>query len=206
VGLFKKKPVVDPAEVAALRAELTEVRTRLEQSLDQRAMLEAHVIQLDATTHAINSRTQALDDVTMRLAEVDVLKRQVAMIDVVNAKISSLDHLNGKLTELAQQVVASNDEARHTKEQVATLNQRIASVSTELVNQIGELSNELDALAKRPLPDPIMIPQQTVSDDVVSALKEGQVRLANEQARYEIAFRQDLATLAEQVRRGRAAP
>src|SRR5262245_50438713 len=154
-------------------------------------MLEAHVIQLDATTHAMVGRTHALDDVTMRLAEVDVMKRQVAQIDVVHAKIASLDHLNGKLTELSQQVVASNDEARNTKEQVATLNQRIASVSNELVNQISELSSEIDALSSRPLPAPMVVPQQTVSDELLTALKDGQVKLANEQARYEIAFRQD---------------
>jgi hypothetical protein len=40
-----------------------------------------------------------------------------------------------------------------------------------------------------------------VSDEVVAALRSGQVKLANEQARYEIAFRQDLATLAESLRR-----
>ncbi|MBK5334215.1 MAG: hypothetical protein JJD93_19720, partial [Ilumatobacteraceae bacterium] len=43
----------------------------------------------------------------------------------------------------------------------------------------------------------------TVSDEVVDALRGGQVKLANEQARYEIAFRQDLASLAELLRHGR---
>jgi hypothetical protein len=36
---------------------------------------------------------------------------------------------------------------------------------------------------------------------VIDELRDGQVRLANEQARYQIAFREDLARLAEQLRR-----
>jgi hypothetical protein len=39
-----------------------------------------------------------------------------------------------------------------------------------------------------------------VSDEVIEALRASQVKLANEQARYEIAFRQDLANLAEHLR------
>ena len=37
----------------------------------------------------------------------------------------------------------------------------------------------------------------------VGELRDGQVRLANEQARYQIAFREDLARLAEQLKRPR---
>jgi hypothetical protein len=38
---------------------------------------------------------------------------------------------------------------------------------------------------------------------VVEDLRGGQVKLANEQARYEIAFRQDLAALAELLQKAR---
>ena len=34
-------------------------------------------------------------------------------------------------------------------------------------------------------------------------MKEGQVRLASEQARYQIAFREDLARLAQELKRPR---
>ena len=44
--------------------------------------------------------------------------------------------------------------------------------------------------------------KSSVADDVIDDLKSAQVKLAAEQARYEIAFREDLAALAEQVRRG----
>ena len=41
------------------------------------------------------------------------------------------------------------------------------------------------------------------SAEVLDALRTTQTKLAQEQARYEIAFRQDLAALADQLRRGR---
>ncbi|CAB4810291.1 unannotated protein [freshwater metagenome] len=40
-----------------------------------------------------------------------------------------------------------------------------------------------------------------MAEELVSQLRSSQIKLANEQARYEIAFRQDLAKLAEQVKR-----
>jgi len=69
-----------------------------------------------------------------------------------------------------------------------------------LANQISELGRDIDGLANTSG----QVGQGTVSDEVLDALRSAQVKLANEQARYEIAFRQDLAALAEHVRHGRA--
>jgi hypothetical protein len=77
---------------------------------------------------------------------------------------------------------------------LADLDARVTSVSTELANQIAELGSDLDALDQRP-------PDAASDGAVVDELRDGQVRLANEQARYQIAFREDLARLAEQLRR-----
>ncbi len=74
------------------------------------------------------------------------------------------------------------------------LDQRVTAVSTELANQMSELNNDIEALAKRP-------PGSGADEVVLDELRDGQVRLANEQARYQIAFREDLARLAEQLRR-----
>ena len=41
------------------------------------------------------------------------------------------------------------------------------------------------------------------SAEILDALRSTQTKLAQEQARYEIAFRQDLAALADQLRRSR---
>lgn len=73
------------------------------------------------------------------------------------------------------------------------LDQRVTSVSTELANQLTELGRDIDALGDRPPSDG--------DEAVLGELRDGQVRLANEQARYQIAFREDLARLAEHVGR-----
>lgn len=78
--------------------------------------------------------------------------------------------------------------------QLADLDVRVTSVSRELANQLSELGNDIDALAQRPDGAP-------VDEEVLEELRDAQLRLANEQARYQIAFRSDLARLAEQVRR-----
>jgi hypothetical protein len=72
------------------------------------------------------------------------------------------------------------------------IDERITSISTELANQLTELSGDVEALAGDHPP----------TDDVVTEIRDAQVRLANEQARYQIAFREDLADLAERLRRG----
>ena len=68
---------------------------------------------------------------------------------------------------------------------------RITSISVELANQIDELSGEVAASGATAPP----------TDEVVEELRDAQTRLANEQARYQIAFRQDLADLADRLRR-----
>jgi chromosome segregation ATPase len=79
-------------------------------------------------------------------------------------------------------------------ERIDALDHRITTVSTELANQIGELGTEMEALSERDHGD-------AAASEALTRLEESQTRLANEQARYQIAFRQDLAELAERVRR-----
>lgn len=212
MSLFKRKSSKDLSDVAALRAEVTEMHQQLEASEQSRHLLEARIQSLDATTLSLVSRAGEFDEITQRMAEVDVIKRQVAQIDVVNAKLASLDMLNSKLTELAERVTISADDARQAKDQAATLHERISNVSTELANQLGELSREIDGLGSiaatpqpsaMPPPAPLLEAAQSLPKEVVDQLRSSQVKLANEQARYEIAFRQDLAMLAEQVKRSR---
>jgi hypothetical protein len=101
--------------------------------------------------------------------------------------------------------MTANDAAvRETSAQLSALEQRVTAVSIELANQINEIGSDIDALASLPSTDgPTTEPRSLseVSDEVLDALRTAQVRLASEQARYEIAFREDLAALAEQVRR-----
>ena len=52
MGLFKKKPTVDPVDFLALRAELQDVKARLDASEQAKAYLEARLGSLDATRRA----------------------------------------------------------------------------------------------------------------------------------------------------------
>ena len=69
---------------------------------------------------------------------------------------------------------------------------RITSISTELANQLTELSGDVESIARSIQPTP---------DDVVERDPRRAGALASEQARYQIAFREDLADLAERLRR-----
>ena len=207
-------------DIDALRMALADMNTRLDASEQVRRELESRIQSIDVTTLSLLNRTSGLDDLSRRVGEVDalklqvaeveVIKRQVAHLDAVNAKIASLDELNSKLSDLSERVTVSADDARQAKDQTATLHERISNVSHELANQLGELSREIDGLSGRgtapsmppPLPAPANFePSQLVAEELVSQLRSSQIKLANEQARYEIAFRQDLAKLAEQVKR-----
>jgi ubiquinone biosynthesis protein UbiJ len=156
MGLFRRKPTVDPAQLAAVAAEVHELRT-----------------QLDALAHRLDT------------GETD--RRRLA--DVVGG-----------------------------------LQQRVASIGTELTNQLSELSGEMDALQARPDPSEAIAAVQGLRGDVgglqsdvghlanavkgveddADGLRTGQERLASEQARYQIAFREDLAALADQLARKRS--
>ncbi len=197
MGLFSRKPRIDPPELLALREELLELVHRLDAGERSRAELAAQLQQLDDATTALVARSNMIDDVTLRLAEVDVLR----------ARVESLDGIEGPLAELTERVTATTDEAHQAKDQMAALDERISNVSTELANQLGELSIDIDALAKSQAhAAEKVVGEQPVSAEVIEQLHTAQVRLANEQARYEIAFRQDLAALADQLKRARNAP
>jgi chromosome segregation ATPase len=71
------------------------------------------------------------------------------------------------------------------------VDQRLSSMGTELANQISELSGDLESLGAGEPP----------AEHVLDELRDAQTRLANEQARYQIAFRQDLADLADRLRK-----
>jgi DNA repair exonuclease SbcCD ATPase subunit len=105
--------------------------------------------------------------------------------------------------QVPPQVDAAIDDLRaqvaRIDEQLATIDQRMTSVSTELANQLSELSGDIESLGEQLGPSADTMLDPALVDDLRSA----QSRLANEQARYQIAFRQDLADLAEQLRRPR---
>ena len=74
------------------------------------------------------------------------------------------------------------------------LDDRLVHMGREFANQIHELATGIDSLEKH---------ADSVSAETVAELHDVQARLAAEQVRYEIAFRQDLAEIADQLRRAR---
>ncbi len=78
-------------------------------------------------------------------------------------------------------------------QKISIIDQRVTKMTTELSNQIHELGSEIESLTRSS--------QDNASREALEQLRVNQIRIANEQARYEIAFRQDLAELVEQIRR-----
>jgi len=207
MGLFKKKPSVDPAEVAALRSELAELRSTFSR-IDASASARVTAAKMDAAvnTEQLTALQTRLESTTTRLGDIDQLQSRIEAAESATTRLGELDQLSAlpaQVAALSDQVTQSAADAAAARELAASLESRVAQVSTELTNQLAELGQEMDSLAARPAAP--ATPPAPTSEVVVEQLREGQVRLANEQARYEIAFREDLATLAEQVRllRGR---
>jgi len=135
---------------------------------------------------------------TLRLAMVSHEERVRAVTESVAPPIAAPEPAPGVADgdPTAQERAVTDVSARldGVVEQIGALDARITAVSTELANQLSELGNDIDSLQNRP-------PGAPVDEEVLEDLRDTQERLANEQARYQIAFRADLARLAEQLRR-----
>jgi uncharacterized protein YlxW (UPF0749 family) len=116
---------------------------------------------------------------------------------------TALEALQAELVALRDQVekqstalTSERATAATIAERIAALEGRVSGMGSELSRQLHELGNEIEVLSKRADEAGVM--------EVIDTLKAAQVRLATEQARYEITFRQDLAALANQLlQRGR---
>lgn len=89
------------------------------------------------------------------------------------------------------EIEALNARLQRIDDRLDQADARVTSISTELANQLTELSGDIEALSNDEAP----------TEQVVDELRDAQSRLANEQARYQIAFRQDLAELADRLKR-----
>lgn len=198
-------PVLD--EALAYRVEQLAARTEaidhiaqqvesLAQRMNTQVELSHELDLLNARIGELQANAGATDEIRLR---VERLAEQAAEATTTTDTSALAD----QLAQLAERVSMNANETKQAREQAAALDARIASVSTELANQLTELGHEIDALAARE--GGVAGGQAEISDEVIDALRTGQNRLASEQARYEIAFREDLAELAEQLRilRGR---
>jgi hypothetical protein len=118
-------------------------------------------------------------------------RRQQEAFEELWAEVARLrEMLDGHGSSLDAQRLRSSEIA----DRLGEIETRVGSLGGELSRQLHELSTELDQLTAK-----------VADDDTATRLaeiRESQIRLATEQARYEYAFREDLARLADELRRG----
>jgi chromosome segregation ATPase len=127
-------------------------------------------------------------------AEIDHMRAEMAALrEAIEQHSSTATDLQGRLRSLDGEP-SGHPRLEKLSATVAELDARVTAVSTELANQLTELGRDIDSLGARP---------DDGSAATVGELRDGQVRLANEQARYQMAFREDLARLADELKRSR---
>ena len=169
------------AAQAEFGAQLTQLRERISG------------LQADLDTRA-DAEPEWVDDTPPDTTVTDELREQ---LNALGNRVATTEALADQLGQLAERVASTDTTARRAGDQVAALEQRLDSVGTELANQLSELGRDIDGLAKHAA----QAASGTVDEAVIESLRNGQIKLANEQARYEIAFREDLALLAENLRK-----
>ncbi len=212
-------PTIDPAELDVMRARIQRLADRIEQIPPQ-----PDAPPIDPAT--IRTLEVRVEGISAQLAEA--LTAEAGSV-VPTVDPADVDALRTRIEQLQSRLDTPSpapapappppppgldptelDALRRRIEQldarIAAVDVRITSISTELANQLTELSGEVDAVANEQARSaeqpPVVQPDTDIDvDAVVDELRDTQIRLANEQARYQIAFRQELADLAERLRR-----
>jgi archaellum component FlaC len=117
-------------------------------------------------------------------------KQTQRAIEALQAEVASL---RVDLYQQVEQLAIEKEMARTIADRLVSLDTRVSSMGSELSRQFQELGGEIEQLAKEV--------QNSGVNEIVDTIKSSQTRLANEQARYEITFRQDLAALADKLLR-----
>jgi len=203
MGLFKKRPK-DPSEIERLKTEIASMAARLDAADAARSgkhqlsdQVQGHTARLDtpleppppppettvdpdefqAIVDQVSDIATRMDGQTpVELPEPTVSPDELEAINLrVLANAERFSELNGVTARIHTLTV-----------RLDLIDARVTSISNELANQITELSSDIEALNGG---DP--------ESDVIDQLRDTQIKLANEQARYQIAFRHDLAHLAD---------
>ena len=109
----------------------------------------------------------------------------------VEALVAEVNQLRVLVNEQSARIDAETQRNQSVIDRVSDIEARVTGMGAELSRQLHELGTDIDELSKKIDGD--------ATAHAVDALKAAQVRLATEQARYEITFRQDLADLANQL-------
>ena len=141
-----------------------------------------------------------LAELASQLEELSVtVASQYMQSPAAREQMNAVDDLNERFGEIA--------------ERVSTIDTRVTNVSFELANQLTELSRDIEAINEQrsaSVDQPsnsraaASASEEQIEDQIELALEgvRGTAeKLAAEQARYEIQFREDLADLAYRLRR-----
>jgi chromosome segregation ATPase len=118
-------------------------------------------------------------------AELATLRQQVAA-------------LQAQLDDVTAHSIETQQKGRDLTSQIGALEARITQVGSEITNQLGELSGDIEGIERRTseLADSVnALPKD------MDVIRHDQEELAREQARYQIAFRQDLAEAIDMLKK-----
>jgi predicted nucleic acid-binding Zn-ribbon protein len=121
-------------------------------------------------------------------------RREKELVALVHGVQAELAVLREDIARRAVELDAVRGGLQALEDRLHGVDARVTHMTTAITNQLHELDSEIDRLAKT---------ADAASAETVSELRANQVRIAGEQARYAIALRQDLAELAEMLRRTR---
>jgi Skp family chaperone for outer membrane proteins len=122
-------------------------------------------------------------------------RKNKAFVAHLQAMQGELTALRTELARRGAEIDAVHLDLRALTDRLGGVDDRVTQMTTAITNQLHELDADIEKLAAM---------ADAASAETVNELRANQVRIANEQARYAIALRQDLAELAELLRRNRA--
>jgi len=122
-------------------------------------------------------------------------RKNKALVAHLQAVKGELTALRSELARRGAEIDAVHLDLRALTDRLGGVDDRVTQMTTAITNQLHELDADIEKLAAM---------ADAASAETVNELRANQVRIANEQARYAIALRQDLAELAELLRRNRA--
>lgn len=206
MGLFRRKS--DAEHLVKMQDQLQSMADRLDRADDDKAELQSRLDRL--TTSVTTPPTEPPPEPPPPPStppppspETEFGARLETLADTVEeqrARLADLALVATDASEKAAAAPAPDEEVRaqlaEIVERMTAIDGRVDQISVELTNQLSELSNELDALQRRDDG-----PDLSALDGRLDDITSGQERLANEQARYQIRFREDLAELADRIRR-----
>ena len=193
--------------LGALTAKIDELDAVIAQQTESRSLLPAPVAGSETPDAPMADLRRQLEDLA---AALQVQQAQIADVALVatdaaerseqtDAKVAGLVEPDewAPLDGASEPDDESKRQLSQLAEKVGALDARVNQVSLELTNQLTELSGDLERAGDQ-TDNAELIDRITAQLDAVTG---GQERLANEQARYAIQFRADLAELADRLRR-----